>query len=64
MSSVPRIFKPMAERVGLPVDVVKRISGHSIRVGPRGTWSPPAAAWLPSRTQDCGTLWQWSTATA
>ncbi len=33
-SQVPRIFKAMAERAGLPVDVVRHISGHSTRVGP------------------------------
>ena len=33
-SQVPRIFKAMAERAGLPVDVVQHISGHSTRVGP------------------------------
>ena len=32
-SQVPRIFKAMAERAGLPVEVVSRISGHSTRVG-------------------------------
>ena len=32
-SQVPRIFKTMAERAGLPGDVVARISGHSTRVG-------------------------------
>lgn len=32
-SQVPRIFKAMAERAGLPADTVKRISGHSPRVG-------------------------------
>ena len=32
-SQVPRIFKAMAERAGLPVDVVQHISGHSTRVG-------------------------------
>ena len=32
-SQVPRIFKTMAERAGLPVDVVQHISGHSTRVG-------------------------------
>ena len=32
-SQVPRIFKTMAERAGLPGDVVERISGHSTRVG-------------------------------
>ena len=32
-SQVPRIFKAMAERAGLPTDVVGRISGHSTRVG-------------------------------
>ena len=32
-SQVPRIFKAMAERAGLPVEVVERISGHSTRVG-------------------------------
>ena len=32
-SQVPRIFKAMAERAGLPADVVERISGHSTRVG-------------------------------
>ena len=32
-SQVPRIFKAMAERAGLPVEVVGRISGHSTRVG-------------------------------
>ena len=30
---VPRIFRAMAERAGLPSDVVRRISGHSPRVG-------------------------------
>ena len=32
-SQVPRIFKAMAERAGLPGEVVERISGHSTRVG-------------------------------
>jgi len=32
-SQVPRIFKAMAERAGLPAEVVGRISGHSTRVG-------------------------------
>ena len=32
-SQVPRIFKAMAVRAGLPGDVVERISGHSTRVG-------------------------------
>ena len=32
-SQVPRIFKTMAERAGLPGDLVERISGHSTRVG-------------------------------
>ena len=30
---VPRIFRAMAKRAGLPSDVVRRISGHSPRVG-------------------------------
>ena len=32
-SQVPRIFKAMAERAGLPGEVVEGISGHSTRVG-------------------------------
>ena len=32
-SQVPRIYRAMAERAGLPSDVVRRISGHSPRVG-------------------------------
>ena len=32
-SQVPRIFKAMAERAGLPSEMVRRISGHSPRVG-------------------------------
>ena len=32
-SQVPRIFKTMAERAGLPGDIVARVSGHSTRVG-------------------------------
>ena len=32
-SQVPRIFKAMAERAGLPGDLVEHISGHSTRVG-------------------------------
>ena len=32
-SQVPRIFKTMAERAGLPGEVVSGISGHSTRVG-------------------------------
>ena len=32
-SQVPRIFKAMAGRAGLPEEVVERISGHSTRVG-------------------------------
>ena len=32
-SHVARIFKAMAERAGLPAQVVERISGHSTRVG-------------------------------
>ena len=30
---VPRIFKAMARRAGLPADVVEALSGHSARVG-------------------------------
>ena len=32
-SQVPRIYKAMAERAGLPEQIVRRISGHSPRVG-------------------------------
>ncbi|MDE0521018.1 MAG: tyrosine-type recombinase/integrase [Boseongicola sp.] len=32
-SQVPRIFKAMARRAGLPEETVERISGHSARVG-------------------------------
>ena len=32
-SQVPRIYRAMAERAGLPSDMVRRISGHSPRVG-------------------------------
>ena len=32
-SQVPRIFKTMAQRAGLPAEVVERVSGHSTRVG-------------------------------
>ena len=32
-SQVPRIYRAMAERAGLPAEVVRRISGHSPRVG-------------------------------
>ena len=32
-SQVPRIYRAMAERAGLPPHVVRRISGHSPRVG-------------------------------
>ena len=32
-SQVPRIFKAMAERAGLPGEIVEHISGHSTRVG-------------------------------
>ena len=32
-SQVPRIFKAMAERAGLPSEVVDGLSGHSTRVG-------------------------------
>ena len=32
-SQVPRIFKAMAKRAGLPAEVVERVSGHSTRVG-------------------------------
>ena len=32
-SQVPRIYKGMAERAGLPARVVRRLSGHSPRVG-------------------------------
>ena len=32
-SQVPRIFKAMAERAGVPEEVVEHISGHSTRVG-------------------------------
>ena len=32
-NEVPRIFKRMAERAGLPRELVERISGHSTRVG-------------------------------
>ena len=32
-SQVPRIYKAMAERAGLPAETVRRLSGHSPRVG-------------------------------
>ena len=32
-SQVPRIYKAMAQRAGLPAKVVRRLSGHSPRVG-------------------------------
>ncbi len=32
-SQVPRIYKAMAERAGMPAETVRRISGHSPRVG-------------------------------
>ena len=32
-SQVPRIYRAMAERAGLPAEMVRRISGHSPRVG-------------------------------
>ena len=32
-SQVPRIYKAMAERAGLPAEMVRRLSGHSPRVG-------------------------------
>ena len=32
-SQVPRIYKAMAERAGLPAPIVQRLSGHSPRVG-------------------------------
>ncbi len=32
-SQVPRIFKSMAQRAGLPEELVARLSGHSARVG-------------------------------
>ena len=32
-SQVPRIYRAMAERAGLPAPIVQRISGHSPRVG-------------------------------
>ena len=32
-SQVPRIYKAMAERAGLPEQIVRRLSGHSPRVG-------------------------------
>ena len=32
-SQVPRIYRAMAERAGLPAETVRRISGHSPRVG-------------------------------
>ena len=32
-SQVPRIYKAMAERAGLPARIVRRLSGHSPRVG-------------------------------
>ena len=32
-SQVPRIYRAMAERAGLPARVVRRLSGHSPRVG-------------------------------
>ena len=32
-SQVPRIYKAMAERAGLPAQIVRRLSGHSPRVG-------------------------------
>ena len=32
-SQVPRIFKAMADRAGLPETVVEGLSGHSARVG-------------------------------
>ena len=32
-SQIPRIFKAMARRAGLPAEVVRELSGHSARVG-------------------------------
>ena len=32
-SQLPRIYRAMAERAGLPAETVRRISGHSPRVG-------------------------------
>ena len=32
-SQVPRLYKAMAERAGLPAEMVRRLSGHSPRVG-------------------------------
>ncbi len=32
-SQVPRIYRAMAERAGLPAPIVQRLSGHSSRVG-------------------------------
>ena len=32
-SQVPRIFKAMARRAGLPEEVAEALSGHSVRVG-------------------------------
>ena len=33
-SQVPRIYKRMARRAGLPGDIVDTLAGHSTRVGP------------------------------
>ena len=33
-SQVPRIYKRMARRAGLPDDIVDALAGHSTRVGP------------------------------
>ena len=32
-SQVPRIYKRMARRAGIPADVVETLAGHSTRVG-------------------------------
>ena len=64
-SQVPRIFKAMAERAGLPVG--SRLSASpgtapgSVR---RRTWSRAASAWRPSCTRADGRRQRWSTATA
>ena len=63
-SQVPRIFKAMAERAGVPGEVVAGISGHSTGSGRRRTWSRAASEWRPSCTPGGGRRRRWSTATA
>ena len=62
-SQVPRIFKAMARRAGLPAEVVERVSGHSTRVGATQDMVAEGVPCPPSCTRDGGRPPRWSTAT-